>query len=58
MELGTAFGVPEAEVRDLMARFGARQGAAERMIERSRLSPEAKARYIAKFRDRLRAIAQ
>ncbi len=58
VELGTAFGVPEAEVRDLMARFGARQGAVERMIEISPLSPEAKARYIAKFRDRLRAIAQ
>lgn len=58
VELGTAFGVPEAEVRDLMARFSARQGAVERMIEISPLSPEAKARYIAKFRDRLRAIAQ
>ena len=58
VELGAAFGVPEDEVRELLARFIARQEAVERVVAGSRLSSEAKQRYIAKFRDRLRAIAQ
>ena len=58
VELGAAFGVPEDEVRGLIARFIARQESVERMIADSRLSTEAQARYVAKFRDRLRAIAQ
>ena len=58
VELGTAFGVPEDEVRELLARFNDRQEVVERMIADSRLSSEAKERYIVKFRDRLRAIAQ
>ena len=57
-ELGAVFGVPEDEVRDLIAKFSARREAVERMIGDSRLSAEAKTRYVAKFRDRLRAIAQ
>ena len=58
MELGAPFGVPEHEVRGLIAKFAARREAVEHMIADSRLSSEAKNRYIAKFRDRLRAIAQ
>lgn len=58
VELGAAFGVPEGEVREWIAGYAARQNAAERLIADSRLSSEAKARYLAKFRDRLRAIAQ
>ena len=58
VELGAAFGVPEDEVRALFAGYAARQEAVERLLAASRLSPEAKARYLAKFRDRLRAIAQ
>ena len=48
----------EDEVRDGLAGYAARQEAVERLLAASRLSPEAKARYLAKFRDRLRAIAQ
>lgn len=58
VELGGAFGVPEDEVRDGLAGYASRQEAVERLLAASRLSPEAKARYLAKFRDRLRAIAQ
>ena len=58
VESGGAFGVPEDEVRDGLAEYAARQEAVERLLAASRLSPEAKARYLAKFRDRLRAIAQ
>ena len=58
VELGAAFGVPEDEVRERIAGYAARQDAVERLLAVSRLSPEAKTRYLAKFRDRLRAIAQ
>ena len=58
VELGAAFGVPEGEVREWIAGYAARQEAVERLLAASRLSSEAKARYLAKFRDRLRAIAQ
>ena len=58
VELGAVFGVPEDEVRELISRFRDRQGSVERRLSDSRLSPEAKDRYIAKFRDRLRAIEQ
>ena len=50
VELGAAFGVPEGEVREWIAGYAARREAVERLL--------AKARYLAKFRDRLRAIAQ
>ena len=58
VELGAAFGVPEGEVREWIAGYVARREAVERLLAASRLSSEAKARYLAKFRDRLRAIAQ
>ena len=58
VELGTAFGVHEDEVRGLISRFAARRDAVERMLAASPLSPEARTRYLAKFLDRLRAIAQ
>lgn len=58
MELGAAFGVSEDEVRERIAGYATRQDAVERLLAESRLSSEAKARYLAKFRDRLRAIAQ
>lgn len=58
VELGAAFGVPEDEVRERIAGYAARRDAVERLLAASRLSPEAKARYLVKFRDRLRAIAQ
>lgn len=58
IELGKAFGVPEDEVRADLALFSARQAIVERMVSASRLSPEAQSRYLAKFADRLRAIAQ
>ena len=58
VELGAAFGVPEGEVRERIAGYAARREAVERLLAASRLSSEAKARYLAKFRDRLRAIAQ
>ena len=56
--MGAAFGVPEGEVREWIAGYAARREAVERLLAASRLSSEAKARYLAKFRDRLRAIAQ
>lgn len=58
VELGKAFGVPADEVRDALARFPARRDAVEQRVLSSRLSPEAQSRYLAKFADRLRAIAQ
>lgn len=58
VELGAAFGVPEGEVREWIAGYAVRREAVERLLAASRLSSEAKARYLAKFRDRLRAIAQ
>ena len=58
VELGAEFGVPEGEVREWIAGYAARREAVERLLAASRLSSEAKARYLAKFRDRLRAIAQ
>ena len=58
VELGETFGVREDEVRGLISRFAARRDAVERMLAASPLSPEARTRYLAKFLDRLRAIAQ
>lgn len=58
IELGQAFGVPEAEVRADLALFPARRAAVEHMVHESRLSAEAKTRYLVKFSDRLRAIGQ
>jgi serine/threonine-protein kinase HipA len=56
--LGAAFGVPEDEVGGLLALFSARRNAVEKMLLASHLSGEARERYLAKFADRLRAIAQ
>ena len=58
IELGAAFGVLEDEVRGMIALFHARRRAVEGMIEAALLSAEAKSRYLAKFADRLKAIAQ
>ena len=58
IELGAAFGVLEEDVRGMISLFNVRRGETERMIDESRLSAEAKSRYLAKFFDRLKAIAQ
>lgn len=58
IELGAAFRVPEAEVRDSIALFSSLRATVERKIAASRLSPEAQSRYLAKFADRLHALAQ
>ena len=58
IELGCCFGVGEADVRKMLAIFPARSAAVEAEVARSLLSVEAKARYLALFRDRLRAIEQ
>ena len=58
IELGRCFGVSEAEVRKMLALFPARSAEVEEEIAKSRLSNEAKARYLFLFKDRLRAIAQ
>jgi len=58
IELGALFGVPEDEVRGLLAIFPSRQDLVERRIAESALSPEGRCRYLACFKDRLRAISQ
>ena len=58
IELGAAFGVFEEDVRGMISLFNVRRGETERMIDESHLSAEAKSRYLAKFFDRLKAIAQ
>ena len=58
IELGRTFGVAEDEVREQLAMFAERRAAVERMLAESALSDEAKARYLFRFHDRLRAIAQ
>ena len=58
IELGAAFGVLEEDVRGMISLFNVRRGETERMIAESHLSAEAKSRYLAKFFDRLKAIAQ
>ena len=58
VELGTCFGVGEAEVRKNLERFPLEAAAVERMVSESALSDEAKVQYLNRFRDRLRAIAQ
>ena len=58
IELGSAFGVSEKEVRGMISLFHARREKVELMIEASSLSAEAKSRYMAKFADRLKAVAQ
>lgn len=58
IELGAAFGVLKEEVCEMISLFSARQDKVESMIETSYLSEEAKSRYLSKFSDRLRAIAQ
>lgn len=57
-ELAKAFGVPPDEVRRMLDVFPARRGKVEEALAASRLSSEAKDLYLAKFLDRLRAIAQ
>ena len=58
IELGHAFGVEEGEVRRHLALFAERRTAVEKMLTGSALSGEAKSRYLFRFHDRLRAIAQ
>ncbi len=58
IELGRAFGVAEDEVRGLIALFAERRAAVERMLAESALSDEARLRYLFRFHDRLKAIAQ
>ena len=58
IELGRCFGVPESAVLKMLATFAAHRDDVERWIAESRLSRDASARYRARFRDRLRAIAQ
>ena len=58
IELGAAFGVFEEDVRGMISLFNVRRGETKRMIDESHLSAEAKSRYLAKFFDRLKAIAQ
>ena len=58
IELGRAFGVAEDEVREQIALFAERRAAVERMLAESALSDEAMARYLFRFHDRLKAIAQ
>ena len=58
IELGAAFGVMKAEVREMISLFHAYRDEVAQMIETSRLSDEARSRYIFRFHDRLKAIAQ
>ena len=58
IELGQAFGVAEDEVREHIAMFAKRRDAVEKMLAKSALSAAAKSRYLVRFRDRLRAMAQ
>ena len=58
IELGQAFGVAEDEVRERIAMFAERRDAVEKMLDESVLSASAKCRYLVRFHDRLRAIAQ
>ena len=58
VELGRCFGVPEPAVRRMLSEFPARQGRVEQLIAASSLSTEARTRYLVRFNDRLRAIAQ
>ena len=53
IELGVVFGVSEEEVREHTAKFMATRCAVERIIAESRLSAEAKTRYLAKYAARL-----
>ncbi len=45
-------------MREQIALFAERRAAVERMLAESVLSDEAKARYLFRFHDRLKAIAQ
>lgn len=58
IELARCFGVPESRVRGLISGYAARQASVESLVANSPLSNEAKADYLRRFRDRLRAIAQ
>lgn len=58
IELGAIFGVGEDDVRGMIAKFGELRGQVESMVAASCLSDAAKVRYIAKFADRLSAVAQ
>ena len=58
IELGAIFGVGEDDVRGMIAKFGELRGQVESMVAASCLSDAAKGRYLAKFADRLSAVAQ
>ena len=57
-ELAAFYGVSRAEVKELLSTFRRKQLLVESAIADSYLSDEAKRLYLAKFRDRLKAIEQ
>jgi serine/threonine-protein kinase HipA len=57
MELARCFGIPEKRAEIVLTIFPARKQAIEELIERSFLSADGKQNYLARFIDRLRAIA-
>jgi len=58
IELGCCFGIGDRSVARMLAKFADRQASVEARIQASRLSAAAKEKYLGRFRDRLRAIAQ
>lgn len=58
IELGRCFGVADDETASMLARFPSHGEEVRRMLDQSRLSPEARRRYLTKFADRIRAIGQ
>ena len=58
LELAQAFGVPPGDVREMLEAFPEHRDRVEAAVAASRLSSEAKELYLAKFLDRLRALAQ
>ena len=57
IELGACFSVEESEVHQMIGLFSSRREKVEQFISQSLLSPDARALYLAQYRDRLRAFA-
>jgi hypothetical protein len=57
LELATRFGLRAVRADAILARFTSERPAFEALLDRSLLSPDAKARYRTVLADRLRAIA-
>jgi len=57
IELGARFGVGEHEAYASIGMFSVRAERVEAEVKASLLSPSAKKRYLASFRDRLKAIS-